>query len=147
VKTLISLALCVLLSSALASAQPALSDDDIAKLISNVKRTAASQLDPVLPPVTFEKWLRLQVGRDAAIAWAVRGAGDSGHSVPRVEADISEQGRPGIVILIACGTSDAGTTTKPKFSSMQLVRADDYADWPHLRDLPAALRRARDGAR
>lgn len=144
-KTLALLAVGVIFSSILVSAQTTLTDDDVIKLISLVKLTPASQLDPVLPHLTFGRWLRLQVGRDAGIAWAVRTA--DGHGLPWVEADISAQGRPGIVIMIACGTSDGRTASKPTFHSLQLVRADDYADWPRLRDLPAALQRARDGAR
>ncbi|SPE40180.1 exported hypothetical protein [Candidatus Sulfotelmatobacter sp. SbA7] len=144
-KTLTLLALCVIFSSVLVSAQATPTDDDVAKLIAGVKLTLASQLDPALPPVTFEKWLRLQVGRDATIGWAVR-TGD-GHGLPWVEADVSDQGRPGIVIMISCGASEGAIATRPKFHSLELVRANEYAEWPRLRDLPVALRKARDGAK
>lgn len=143
-KTLALLALCAIFSSINVSAQATPANDDVAKLISGVKLTLASQLDPALPPVTFEKWLRLQVGRDATIGWAVR-TGD-GHGLPWVEADVSEQGRPGIVIMISCGASE-GAIMRPKFLSLALVRADQYAEWPRLRDLPAALQKARGGAK
>jgi hypothetical protein len=147
VNALTSLALCLTLSSVFASAQMVLTDDDAAKLISHVKRTPASQLDSALPPMTFEKWLLLQAGRDAAIDWVVRSAVEQGLGLPYVEADVSIQGRPGIVLMIANGTSDGGIASKPIFHSLQLVRADEYAEWPRLRDLPAALKRARASAR
>lgn len=143
-KTLALLALCAIFSSVLVSAQATPTNDDDAKLISGVKLTLASQLDPVLPPVPLEKWLRLQVGRDATIGWAVR-TGD-GHGLPWIEADVSDQGRPGIVIMISCGASE-GAIMRPKFHSLELVRADEYAEWPRLRDLPAALQKARGGAK
>lgn len=99
------------------------------------KQTPASQLESVLPQMAFEKWLRVQVGPDAAIGWVVR-TGD-GHGLPWVEADVSIQGRPGIAIMIAAGTP------KPTFRSLGLVRADDFAEWRRLRDLPEAMRKAR----
>lgn len=146
-KTLTSFALCVIFSSVLVSAQTTLTNDDVVRLISRVKLTPASQLDPALPPVTFEKWLRLQVGRDAGLGWAVGTVNVPGHDLKWVEAAVTDRGLPGIVIRIACGPSEGGAATKPKFHSLQLVRADEYAEWPRLRDLPVALRRARDEVR
>lgn len=146
-KVLTSLVLCLTLSSLFTSAQTPLTDDDVAGLIFHVKQTPASQLDSALPPMTFEKWLLLQVGRDAAIGWAVRTGVDRSLGLPWVEADVSIQGRPGIVIMIANRTSERGIASKPMFHSLELVRAGEYAEWPRLRDLPAALKRARAGAR
>ncbi len=151
-KVLTSFALCLTLGSLFASAQSRLTGDDVAKLIFHVKQTPASQLDSALPPMTFEKWLLLQVGRDAAIGWAVRTAGDRtavGRSLglPWVEADVSIQGRPGLVIMMANGTSEGGIASKPRFQSLELVRAGEYAEWPRLRELPAALKRARTATR
>lgn len=146
-KKLTSLALCVIFGSMLVSAQTALTAGDSAKLISRVKLTPAAQLDPSLPAMTFEKWLRLQAGEDGSIAWALRTGDEPGHGLPWVEADVAVQGQPGIVIMIACGTIDGAIATKPRFHSMELVRAHEFAEWPHLRDLQVALQRARDGAK
>jgi hypothetical protein len=98
--------------------------------------------------MTFEKWLLLQVGRDAAIVWATRTGNEPGQGFPWVEADVSIQGHPGIVIMIANGTSGGLIMTKPKFHSLELLRAgDESVEWRHLHDLPAALERARDSVR
>jgi hypothetical protein len=147
VKTITSLALYVIFGSILVSAQTTLTACDFDKLISRVKLTPASQLNPSLPPMTFEEWLRLQAGEDGGIAWAVRTGDEPGSGLPWVEADVAVQGHPGIVIMIACGTIDGAIATKPGFHSLELVRAHESAEWPHLRDLPVALQRVRAGAR
>ena len=145
-KTVTSVALCLSLSSVLALTQTPLTDDDAGKLVSRVKQMPASQLDSALPPMAFEKWLLLQVGKDAAIGWAVRTADGPGNGPRLIEADISIQGGPGIVITIVDGTSDG--RTKPTFHSLQLMRAGgESSEWPRLRDLTAAMKRARDRAR
>ncbi len=133
---LTSVVLCLALCSVLVSSQTTTSNNDAAKLISRVKQTPASQLDSALPQMTFEKWVVSQVGKGAAINWAVRDA--DGHRVPWIEADVSFQGRPGIVIMIA-------GTPEPTFRSLELVRAGDAGEWSHLRELPEAVRRAKDG--
>jgi len=133
---LTSVVLCLALCSVLVSAQTTISNNDAAKLISRVKQTPASQLDSALPQMTFEKWVVSQVGKDAAIDWAVRNA--DGQRAPLIEADVSFQGRPGIVIMIA-------GTLEPTFRSLELVRAGDAAEWSRLRELPEAVRRAKDG--
>jgi hypothetical protein len=136
VKTLMFVALCLALSSVFVSAQTPVSKGDVAKLISRVQQIPASQLDSALPRMAFEKWLHSQAGSDAAIHWLVRTADVPEQGFPWVEADVAIQGRPGIVIMVA-------VATKPTFHSLQLMRAGDYAEWPHLRDLPQALRLAR----
>ncbi len=84
--------------------------------------------------MAFEKWLRVQVGTDATINWVLR-TGD-GHHLSLIEADVSIQGRPGIVIMIE-------GTPEPTFHSLQLVRANGIAEWPRLSALPKAVRKAR----
>jgi hypothetical protein len=130
--------LCLALCSVPVSAQTTITNDDAAKLISLVKQTPVSQLDSVLPKMTFEKWVVSQVGKDAVINWVVRNA--DGQRVPWVEADVSLQGRPGIVIMIA-------GTPEPTFRSLELVRAGAGAEWSRLRELPEAVRRAKDGSK
>lgn len=137
-KILTAVALCLALGSA--SARTTSAADEAMLLISTVQHLSASDLDPVLPHTSLEEWLRVQVGKDARIVWAVRTG--EGHELPWVEADISTGSRPGIVIMIACGQPDAGTHRKPKFKSLQLVRKDEFAEWPHLHDLPAAMKEA-----
>jgi hypothetical protein len=136
VRVLKSCVFYLILSSVLVSAQPTSTDQDAAKLITRVKQTSASQFDSALPHMEFEKWLRGQVGTDAVINWVLR-TGD-GHDLPWVEADVSIHGRPGIVIMIE-------GAPEPKFRSLQLVRADEFAEWPRLSALPRAVRKARAG--
>lgn len=140
-KVRVSVVLCIALSLAFALAQTNLPAEDAA-LIPVVKQMPASQLDSALPQMTFEKWLQLHVGKDATIAWVVR-TGD-GHGLPWVEADVSVQEHPAIVIMIACGKPDGGIGTRARFRSLQLVRKSEFLEWSHLRDLPAAMKRARE---
>ena len=137
----ILMAVALSLALGFASAQTNSTVDESALLISTVQHMSASDIDPVLPHGSFEEWLRLQVGKDAKIAWAVRTG--EGHGLPWVEADISTGNRPGVVIMIACGEPDVETYRKPRFKSLQLVRKDEFAEWPHLHDLSTAMRRAR----
>ena len=135
-KTLILVALWLALSSIFVSAQTTVTDDDVAELISHVQQTLASQLDSALPRMAFEKWLHSQAGSDAAIHWLVRTADVPDQGFPWVEVDVAILGRPGIVIMVA-------VATKPTFHSLELMRVGEYAEWPRLRDLPQALKRAR----
>lgn len=135
-------ALCLVLNSVLLFAQATLTDEDVAKLIFRVQQSSAARLDPTLPPMPFETWLRSEVGSEAVIGWVVRTADASVWRFPRVEADISIQGRPGVVIMIAVGK-------QPTFKSLQLIEEGegDIFEWTRLRDLPEALTKARDGMR
>ena len=85
--------------------------------------------------MAFEKWVVSQVGSDATINWLVRTAESQG--APWIETDVTIQGRPGIVIMTA-------GSRKPKFLSLQLLRAGDFAEWPRLRELPDAVKRAKE---
>ena len=116
-------------------------EDDPTVLIPSVQRTMAARLDSTLPPVSFEEWIRHQIGNYATVHWVVQSG--TGHDLPWVEADISVGGQPGIVIMIACGKRGGGTCTQPRFMSLELLRGGDSSEWPHLRDLPAAMRKAR----
>jgi hypothetical protein len=110
---------CVLTpSQTIASVREATAEEDAAKLISIVKQTPASELDSALSNTTFEEWLAKQVGKDSAIGWVVRTG--EGHGLPWVEADISVEGRPALVIMIACGRPDSGADAKPRFLSLGL---------------------------
>jgi hypothetical protein len=144
VKTLTSIVICFALAlgfaSALEGATPA-GEDDPAILIPRVQNTIAAKLDSALPQVSFEEWIRQQIGNDATVNWAARSG--KGHDLPWVEADISVGDRPGIIIMIACGKRGGGTCTQPRFMSLELLRGGDSSEWPHLRDLPAAMRKAR----
>ena len=91
--------------------------------------------------MSFEEWIRSQIGSDAKVNWAVR-TGEAG-DLPWVEADISVGNQPGVVIMIACGRKANGTHAQPRFKSLELLRQNELAQWSHLRDLPLAMRKAR----
>lgn len=109
-----------------------------------MKNAPASQIESDLPSTTFEKWVLRQVGNDATIFWVVRIPDDPVNGPPLVEADVSIQGRPGIVIMIAAAPRKI-RGTKFRLESLLLMRKDDYAEWPNLGDLPKAVERARAG--
>ena len=146
VKPLASVGLFFALTCVVAPSQTTLPERDAAaeqaaaKLISIVKQTPASQLDSTLPNIAFKEWLGKQVGKDSTINWCV--STGVGHGLPWVEADVSIQGRPGIVIVIANGRAN-GTPTKPRFRSLQLMRAE-IVEWPNLRDLRTAITKAKE---
>jgi hypothetical protein len=121
-----------------------MSEDGPTILIPKVQRTLASELDPTLPRVSLEEWMRDQIGNNATINWAVR-TGKWEDDFPWVEADISVGNRPGIVIMIACGKRHGGTNPRPRFKSLELLRRGEFAEWPHLHDLPVAMRKVRWG--
>ena len=140
------LALCLAVGSVIVSAQTNLliGHVDVAETISRVKNVPVSQIDPAFPPMPFETWLALQIGNDAVISWGVRVPDDPVNGPPLVEADVSIQGRPRIVIMIAEAPRKI-RGTKFIFDSLMLMRPGDYAEWPNLGDLPEALKRARGG--
>lgn len=140
-KTLTLAALSFALSFGLAFAQENPTLDESALLISRVQHMPASELDSTLPHTPFERWLRLQIGNDAKVAWVIRTG--EGHGLPWVEADISVGNRPGIVIMVACGRHNKETKVRPTFRSLELLRQGELREWPHLHDLPTAMRKAR----
>jgi hypothetical protein len=144
VKTLTYIIICFALALCFVSAQEGSTvavEDDPTVLIAKVQKTIAAKLDSTLPSVSCEEWIRQQIGNDATVNWAVRSG--KGHDLPWVEADISVEDRPGIVIMIACGKRAGGTCTQLRFMSLELLRDRDSDEWPRLRDLPVAMRKAR----
>ena len=143
VKTVISITFCVALTIGFASAQQdsTAKNDPALLLIGKVQATPAAKLDSTLPQVSLQEWLSQQIGADATVAWVVRtGMGDD---LPWVEADISVGNRPAIVIMIACGRHNWVTRSRPMFKSLLLYRQGEFVEWPHLHDLPVAMRQAR----
>jgi hypothetical protein len=143
VKILALLALYLAVSCVLVSAQTNRTNDNAANLISRVQQTPASQLDSTLPRMPLDRWLRSQVGSDTTINWAVRTADISIQRYPWIEADVSIQGRPEIVIIVIM----IAAAKRPTFHSLELIEAGGIAEWPRLCFLPEALKRAKDGSR
>jgi hypothetical protein len=125
-----------------------------ARLIRQVREISVSQLDPALPPVSFEKWLHVEGGADAGFHWEVNDCGeqtgaaaDRGREFPMcVEAQANMKDRRTIVVSIAVGTSKKGVVGKPTVYFAQLVTPATTINLPRLSDLPAALIRTHDVA-
>src|SRR5271165_3689883 len=47
-----------------------------ARLKRQVQEISVSQLDPALPPASFEKWLHAEAGADAEFHWEVNDCGE-----------------------------------------------------------------------
>lgn len=142
-KTVISIAACLtlILGSALAQQGSSVKNDPALLLIAKVQATPAAKLESTLPQVSLQEWLGQQIGADATVAWVVRTG--EGHDLPWVEADISVGNQPAIVIMIACGRHNWVTRSRPMFKSLLLFRQGEFVEWPHLHDLPVAMRQAR----
>ena len=135
----------IMLVAGVASAQAPLSDADVAGLIAQVRNVPASKLDSSLSSVPFEEWLIREIPKGAVVGWAAREAAtgtpkDVAQSMPWVEADVSMQGRPLFVMMVACGVSADGDCTKPKIYSIAIFERRNIVDVARLRDLPASLR-------
>jgi len=125
-----------------------------ARWIRQVQEISVSQLDPALPPVSFEKWLRVEAGAGADFHCEVNDCGeqtgttaDRGRDFPMcVEAQSDMKDRRKIVVSIAVGTSRKGAVRKPTVYFAQVVTPATTINLPHLSDLPAALIRTHDAA-
>jgi len=137
---LMSSAICLLAENDAVAARDA-------KLIQQLKQIPVSQLDLALPPVSFEKWLRVEAGADADFHWEVNDCGeetgspaDQGRDFPMcVEAQANLKDHRTIVVSIAVGTFKKGASGKPTVSFVQLVTPRETIDIHHLSGLPAAL--------
>jgi|SRR5208337_1663981 len=145
----------LLMSSALCSwAQHSATNARDARLIRQVQEISVSQLDPILPPVSFERWLHVEAGADAEFHWEVNDCGeqtgtaaDRGRDFPMcVEAQADMKDRRTIVVSIAVGTFKKGVVGKPVVNWAQLVTPAKTINLPQLSDLPAALIRTHDAA-
>jgi len=118
-----------------------------AKLIRQVKEIPVSQLDPALPSVSFEKWLRVEAGAHAEFHWEVNDCGEqTGTPADRgrdfslcVEAQANMEDKRTIVVSITVGTFKKEAFGKPKVYLVQLVTPQKTIDINYLSDIPATL--------
>jgi hypothetical protein len=126
------------------------------KLIALVKSTPVSNLDPALPPVRFDQWLRTQAGADARYQWEVNDCGEqtgapgqNPDEIPTcVEADAWLKDGREIVIMIAVPKSAAASGQKQSLVVyfVLLVTTRERITIKQLSDFPAALVRTHDPA-
>lgn len=146
-----AIACIFLLCATLASARNATSPARESKLIARVKNVPVSKLDPVLPSVRFEQWLRTEAGADAHFDWEVNDCGEqtgapgqNPDEIPTcVEADARLKDGREIVITIAVQESSNRKTAVEKQSLTvhfaQLVTTHETINIRLLSDFPAAL--------
>jgi hypothetical protein len=118
-----------------------------AKWIRRVQETPVSQLDPALPSVSFEKWLRVEAGADAEFHWEVNDCGEqTGTAADRdrdfpvcVEAQANMKDKRTIVVSVAVGTFKKRAFGKPKVYFAELITPRETIDIKQLSDMPDVL--------
>jgi hypothetical protein len=139
-------AICLVASSICAHSQTSTIETRDAKLISHVKQMPVSQLDPALPQLSFEKWLKVEAGPEAEFYWEVAACAEQG-AVPEgkrdlplcVEANAHMKDGRTIVILIAAGTAQKPSAANARFLPSQLITVGETIPIHQLSDLPPAL--------
>jgi hypothetical protein len=128
------------------------------KLIALVKSTAVSKLDPALPAVPFDQWLRTEAGPDARYQWEVNDCGEqtgapgqNPDEIPTcVEADAwLKDGREIVIMIALAEPENAGASGQKQTLVVYFalrVTAREKIDIKQLSDLPAALVRTREPA-
>ena len=124
------------------------------KLIATVKSMPVSQLDPALPTVRFDQWLRTEAGAGARFAWEVNDCGEqtgahgqNPNEIPTcVEADAWLKDGREMVIMIAVTKSASAPAEKQSFTVYfaQLVTTRERITIKQLSDFPAALVRTHE---
>jgi hypothetical protein len=117
------------------------------ELIRQIKQVPVSQLDPALPPIPFEKWLRVEAGPNAEYHWEVNDCGEqTGTAADRdrdfplcVEAEAAMQDKRVITVSVVVGTFKRKAVGKPAVSFIQLATPHKTLNLRHLSDMPAAL--------
>jgi hypothetical protein len=144
---------CVFLCAILVSAKSYSSDD--AALITQLKKLSVSKLDPALPAVRFDQWLRAEAGSDARYQWEVNDCGEqtgapgqNPYEIPTcVDADAWLKDGREIVIMIAVTRSAAAPGQKQSLTVVyfaQLITTRERITIKQLSDFPAALVRTHE---
>jgi hypothetical protein len=127
-----------------------------AALITQLKTLPVSKLDPALPSVPFDQWLRTEAGADAKFAWEVNDCGEQTGSpdqnrneIPTcVEADAWLKDGREMVIMIAVAKPERAKASRPKQSFSlffaQLITTRERITIKQLSDFPAALVRTHE---
>jgi len=134
-------------SAICAHAQAGMTKTQDAKLIADIKQMSVSELDPTLPRLGFEKWLRVEAGADPIFSWEVNDCGeqtgsvaDRGRDIPVcVEVDASMKDGRNITILVAVGTTKKVPAGRSRLYFSQLTTPGETIQIRKLGDLPAAL--------
>lgn len=126
------------------------------QLIAKVKHALVSKLDPALPSIAFEQWLRTEAGADARYEWEVNDCGEqagvpgqNGAEIPTcVEADAwLTDGREILIMISVPQRNNApvkGKENNPAVFFAQLITTREKITLKQLSDLPAALVRSHE---
>ncbi len=127
---------------------------DETKLIALVKSTPVSKIDPALPAMRFDQWLRTEAGADARYEWEVNDCGEqtgapgqNPSEIPTcVEADAWLKDGREMVIMIAVTNSSDAPARRQSFTVYfaQLITTRERITIKQLSDFPAALVRTHE---
>ncbi len=145
--------LCAAMTATVAPAQSdadSLTDAQVVELIDQVKRMPVSRLDSTLPQVSFAKWLQTVVTPETKVSWVLRyasgdGAAASGsapHFPTCVETNALLEDGWAVSIQVAIGTPGRAGNIRPFVFRADLWKQHESISLDHLRDLPAALKKA-----
>jgi hypothetical protein len=107
-------------------------------------------MDPELPRVSFEAWLRAVVGGDATMKWEVNDCGeqagepkqDQGRDLPMcAEVEVSLGSQRELHVFLAVGSLKKGVEGVPRFWAAYVRRGRGSPEWlKGLAAIPAAIR-------
>jgi hypothetical protein len=119
--------------------------------IAYVKAVPVSTLDPKLPRLSFESWLRKTVDRAATISWEVNDCGeqtgnptfDRDRDFPTcVEAHVVLPDGRKVIISILIGTIETGFMENPALFFASIEDGGQYTTVDRLSDLQGRIRKS-----
>lgn len=122
--------------------------------VESVKHLAVSHLDASLPPVKFEAWFGMVVGRQAKIQWELNDCGeqtgdpktDGLRDMPMcvgVNADLPDGRKVGVLIHV--GTNQKGLSGSPSVFDAYVEASGKRRPTKHLHDLENFVKKGFDG--
>ncbi len=131
------LLLSVLLTSS--AVCQSLRKEEVVRLITAVQQMPTSRLDPALPTIPLQQWLRLELPKNSIVRWAVHSDPDSRivrqRHLPWVEASVPLHGRPLGTLLVSMGG------ISPAVEQIFFDRNGEFVDIKRLRDFPPQLKK------
>ena len=119
------------------------------EVINYAKKYLISNIEPNVPKISFEKWFKQTVGKEAKIVWGINDCGeqtgtseDKGRDFPMcVKAFAALGSDVSVSVNIQFGTFKRGIAKgKPTVRYISISREDDFGKQPEkLSDLPKRL--------
>ena len=120
-----------------------------AAAINAAKQAVVRTIDPALPPISFEAWLRGVVGTDATTKWEVNDCGEQsgdGKQQSRdfpmcAEAQVDLGSQRTLHVSIGVGSVTQGVGGAPTFRMAYITTAGNSPEWIRsLAGIPSAIR-------